>query len=138
MIYNKTKFSVFVFWEMYVNIFGVFCIINRYFKCVYRVLCRFQYIWRYVVFLFFEKCPRSENNSRTCCFFLLWLFVIWSPPFSSPFACLPFVSLSFASLRDFLRPGRPKGAQYVLKSTLWAALWSIFGERVTLGNCRFC
>ena len=30
--------------EMYLCIVGVFCIINYYFKCVYRIRCRFLYI----------------------------------------------------------------------------------------------
>ena len=35
------------FFEMYFRVVGVFCIINWFFKCVYRIRCIFLYIWRY-------------------------------------------------------------------------------------------
>ena len=55
-----------VFW-----CFGVFCIVDYYFECVYRIRCIFLFIGTYLqdIFWYFShllnKCPRSVNNSRT-------------------------------------------------------------------------
>ena len=46
--------------QIYFGIVGVFCVMNRYFKCVYRIRCIFLYIGRDFEGIFIdclEKCP---------------------------------------------------------------------------------
>ena len=46
LIYNAIKIELFEkhgLLEMYFCILGVFCIMNCYFECVYRIRCRFLY-----------------------------------------------------------------------------------------------
>ena len=75
---QKTKNYVLELFGRSFCIVGMFCIINWYFECVYRILCCFLYIWTHFKdeFLHFVgQCPRSVNNSRTkylfvsCCDF---------------------------------------------------------------------
>ena len=70
---------------MHVCILGVFCIIDCCFKCVYRIRCRFLYIWTYFkdVFDIFRKNVQKCERFSYELFFEIWgdLWVPqWSPP----------------------------------------------------------
>ena len=62
----------------YFGIFGIFCIINRYFEYRIRIRCIWLYLgtWFkicfYVFWDLFKKCPRSVNSFRTKCFWIFW------------------------------------------------------------------
>ena len=83
-------------------IVGVFCVINCYFKSVYRIRCRFLYIWSYFknkyFFTFLENVPEVRTIFvRTI---VVWFFVnsgeFWVlnglPPFPSPASMSKFPS----------------------------------------------
>ena len=70
--------------EIHCCIVDVFCKINCYCKCVYRIRCLFLYIWRYFKDMFYtslKKWPRSVNNSRTKYLFVnFWNFGVLNGP----------------------------------------------------------
>ena len=81
--FSKQMISGIYFWVL-----GVFCIIYYYFECVYRIRCRFLYIWSY-----FNDIAQhfSKNVSEVwtilvrnmfLCF--LWIWVLNGPPHPTP------------------------------------------------------
>ena len=75
--------------EMYLGIFGVLCIINCDFECVYRIRCLFLYIGTYLKYIFLRF---SKNVPEVWTFFVRIIFEIfvhfwcpkWSPPIPIP------------------------------------------------------
>ena len=91
-------FYYFYFFVYVCLCFWWFCIINGFVQCVYRIRCRFLYIWRYFtdnVLHFGEKCPRSVNKFRTNDFVVNCCDLgglKWSPPPPSPASMSKFPS----------------------------------------------
>ena len=90
-------FFRFVVWKCFVCIFGLICIINCYFACVYRILCHFLYIYEHILkicFWIFRK------FSQKCAQFPYELFFVI---FYDLLICLEFWGSFLADESIFLK-----------------------------------